>query len=255
MVEQIICDDNLLALKKIPDELIDLVYGDPPYYSGRNWDKNGHSFKDTWKDIEEYLSHMEARIREIHRILKSTGSFYLHIDTSASHYLKVLCDKIFGYNNFRNEIIWCYSGPSVCKVKLPSKHDVILFYSKSKNYNFNPIRIPYQKGLTVGGKTSWSGQKADTTEYLKKGKLLEDWWNDIPALQRNEKEKRGYPTQKPIKLLKRIITMSSNENDIVLDPYCGSGTTLEAARDLKRQYIGIDNSASAIELCKERLKE
>lgn len=255
MIEQIICGNNLLILDNIENNFIDLIYMDPPYNSGKNYSKNEHTFKDVWESMENYLIYMEKVICKSYKKLKPTGSFYLHCDNSASHYLKVLCDKIFGYNNFRNEIIWCYSGPSVCKVKLPSKHDVILFYSKSKNYNFNPIRIPYQKGLTVGGKTSWSGQKADTTEYLKKGKLLEDWWNDIPALQRNEKEKLGYPTQKPIKLLKRIITMSSNEGDIVLDLYCGSGTTLEAARDLKRQYVGIDSSASAIELCRKRLSE
>jgi len=253
MIEKIICQNNLTVLKRIDEELIDLIYMDPPYFSQRVWIKNEHTFNDKWENIEEYLSHMEDRLQECQRILKKSGSLYLHVDNSASHYLKVLCDKIFGYNNFRNEIIWCYSGPSVVKTKLPVKHDVILFYTKTNDYTFNPLRIPYPKPLKVGGKTSWAGEDKDLDSYLKKGKLLEDWWTDIPALQRNEKEKRGYPTQKPIKLLERIIGLSSNEGDVVLDPYCGSGTTLEAAKKLGRQYIGIDSSESAIKLCNERM--
>ena len=163
-----------------------------------------------------------------------------------------MLDEIFGQDAFTNEICWCYSGPSVAKHSLPRKHDVILFYKIGKA-TFNQIRIPYQAKLSVGGKKSWASEEIDASEYEKKGKLLEDWWVDIPALQRNEKEKVGYATQKPIALMKRIIEMTTNEGDLVFDPMCGSGSTGHAALLSNRKFVGCDKSDIALEKADARL--
>jgi len=199
-----------------------------------------------------YLAMMAPRLVELRRVLKSTGSIYLHCDPTASHYLKLLMDKVFGAENFRNEIVWCYSGPSNVSSHYPRKHDTILFYTKSNQHIFNIQRIPY-KGLVVGGKTSWAGKYIDAQKYLDRGKACEDWWMNMPALQRNERERLGYPTQKPEALLERIIKASSNEGDVVLDPFCGCGTTIAVAERLDRKWIGIDVTHLAISLMKHRL--
>ena len=254
--------DNLDLLQNISDDSVDLIYLDPPFNSKRNHiivdEDAGETevkyFRDVWKGgSETYLQFLLERLTQMNRILKPTGGIYLHCDPTESHYIKVMMDTVFGRKNFRNEIIWCYSGPANTKKYFPKKHDVILFYAASDKYQHNEIRVPYTGKLTVGGKNSWAGTKKNSAEYVKKGKLLEDWWKDIPALQRNEKERCGYPTQKPIKLIKRIITASSQEGDVILDPFMGSGTTMIAAHELSRQFIGMDMHASAIRVATKRL--
>jgi DNA modification methylase len=259
--------DNLILLQNIPDASVDLIYLDPPFNSKRNHiivdkDSDGETevkyFRDIWKGgSETYHKFLFDRLLHMRRILKSTGSIYLHCDTTESHYIKVMLDKIFGRKNFRNEIAWCYSGPANTKRYFPRKHDIIFFYAASDKYVHNEIRVPHCGKLSVGGKSSWAGTKwnsSDHAQRLVRGKLLEDWWKDIPALQRNEKERCGYPTQKPIKLLERIIQASSNEDDVVLDPFMGSGTTMIAAHGLGRQFIGMDMHASALDMATKRLK-
>ena len=210
-----------------------------------------------------YLSYMAERLAEMQRILKSTGSIYLHCDQTASHYLKILMDEIFGIHNFRNEIIWCYTGPSASKKNFPAKHDSIFRYTKSNDWIFNidAVRVPYKK-LTyqhkdeqdtgIGGKLT----PEVLAEYKARGKSPEDWWPDISPVGRIKNERLGYPTQKPIALLERIIKASSNEGDVVLDPFCGCGTTIHAAHNLNRDWVGIDISYYAIEVVRrERLKD
>lgn len=201
-----------------------------------------------------YLSYMAQRLAEAHRILKSTGTIYLHCDPTASHYLKIIMDQVFGSRNFRNEIVWCYTGPSRAAKFFPRKHDYLLFYTKSDKWVFNAksVRVPYVKLET--GKTSGIFRKARTLS--EKGKVPESWWTKFSPVGRIEKERLGYPTQKPLALLKRIVLASSNEGDLVLDPFCGCGTTIEAAHLLKRKWIGIDISAYAIEVVRrERMKD
>ena len=209
-----------------------------------------------------YLVMMAARLVELHRVLKPTGSLYLHCDPTASHYLKILLDAIFGVRNFRNEIAWCYTGPGNTKRWFPRKHDTIFFYAKSKKTKFNrdAVRIPYRNphNFTMGGSGSLtkgkkSGDyKTGLKEQLTKGKVVEDYWIDVPSLSVS-KERLGYPTQKPVKLLERIIRASSNEGDIVLDPFCGCGTAIAAAHKLNRKWIGIDITHLSIALQKYRL--
>ena len=210
-----------------------------------------------------YLVYMAERIAALHRVLKDTGSIYLHCDPTASHYLKTIMDCVFGANNFRNEIVWCYTSPANVTKHFPRKSDSILFYTRSDAYVFNPQRIQHKRQHLSAGATGMASRNKDfktvrelEARALERGKLIENWWTDIPSGSHISKNERlGYPTQKPIALLKRIIQASSNENDIVLDPFCGCGTTAEAAYQLGRRLIGIDISPYAItRICRDRLK-
>ncbi|MGC9124028.1 MAG: DNA methyltransferase [Thermoplasmata archaeon] len=209
-------------------------------------------------DMMAYLVMMAIRLVELHRVLKDTGSLYFHCDTTASHYIKLILDAIFGQNNFRNEIIWCYARPAAPNQKIFTRgYQNIFFYTKSNNYilNLDNVRIPYKEStLARAGFMSSAHGKKFTREVNEKGKIPEDWW-EIPYLRPNSKEFLGYPTQKPLELLERIIKASSNEGDIVLDPFCGCGTALDAAEKLHRQWIGIDITHIAIHVIKKRLTE
>ncbi|MFZ0052355.1 MAG: site-specific DNA-methyltransferase, partial [Desulfobaccales bacterium] len=211
-------------------------------------------------DMMAYLSMMAARLTELHRVLKPTGSLYLHCDPTADHYLRLLVDSIFGQANYQNEIVWSYRRwPSPSK-HFQRMHDIILFYSKStdKNRVFNveyePSSESYQKRFK--GKTQMLDPETKTRkitlEEESKGLLLRDVWQ-IPIVAGFSKERLGYPTQKPEALLERIIMASSNEGDLILDPFCGCGTTITVAEHLKRRWIGIDITHLAITLIKKRL--
>jgi len=216
-------------------------------------------------DMAAYLTMMCIRLIELRRVLKDTGSIYLHCDPTASHYLKLLMDTIFGASNFKNEIVWCYTGPARAISTFPTKHDIIFRYSKGGKPTFNPdsIRIPYSESFIArrkyieGRSGIYKGRirSKEETEAYEKGKVPEDWWNDIPTGgQLSRKERLGYETQKPEALLERIIKASSNEGDVVLDPFCGCGTAIVAAQRLNRKWIGIDITHLAIGLMKWRLK-
>ncbi len=254
--------ENLEFLGKVNDNIFDLIYIDPPFFSGVDYKE----FSDLWNSLEEYLNHMEIRVIEIHRILKETGGFYCHCDPNAVFELKILCDKVFGRNNFRREIIW--NGGSVSGFKSQVKgwvrqHDSILYYTKSDNFTFNKQYTPYKEQYIkkmfryrdVDGRLY--RKRRGGRQYLdeKPGNAIGDVWNDIYSFQTTTRSKEylNYPTQKPEKLLERIILASSNEGDIVADFFCGTGTTLAAAHKLRRKWIGVDNNPKAIELCKKRL--
>ena len=287
--------DNLYVMRGMNAKCIDLIYLDPPFNSNRNYaapigsKAAGAAFKDAWtlsdidvhehgeladrspaaykvidaardthgKGMMSYLIMMAVRLIEAHRILKDTGSIYLHCDPTASHYLKLLMDGIFKVKNFRNEIVWCYSRPSAPKQKQLSRvHDIILWYSKGDGWTFNPdaIRQPYAASsraregyAATASKVAEGAVKLDT-----KGKFPESWIY-IPPLKGNAKEYVGYPTQKPLTLLERIIKASSNTGDMVLDPFCGCATTLVAADRLDRQWAGVDLSPLAVKLVKQRI--
>ena len=216
------------------------------------------------EEMGAYLAFMAMRLVEMHRVLKPTGSMYLHCDSIASHYLKLLMDALFGRINFRNEIIWCYTGPGNVKRWFPRKHDVILFYARSSGTEFfrDRVRVPYKaKSFTMGGGGSLARRTASTGDYktgreqqLLRGKVVEDYWVDVPALSVSN-EYVGYPTQKPLALLERIIKASSNPNDVILDPFCGCATACVAAEKLGRRWIGIDVSEMAALLCIERIEK
>jgi len=220
-------------------------------------------------DMMAYLVMMANRLVELHRVLKPTGSLYLHCDPTASHYLKLLLDAIFGFNSFKNEIIWHYNTGGKGKRTFLRKHDVIFFYSKTKDYIFNRdiVAIPrkvgtahLRHGVDEEGREyyeDFSPRKSGKQYrwYLDEGLTPMDVWTDIQAINPSARERLGYPTQKPLSLLERIIQASSNEGDIVLDPFCGCGTAIHAAQKLNRNWIGIDITHLAISLIEKRLKD
>jgi site-specific DNA-methyltransferase (adenine-specific) len=217
-------------------------------------------------DVMAYLVMMSIRLLELCRVLKDSGSLYLHCDPTASHYLKLVLDQVFGAKNFLNEIVWCYDTGGRSTTSFPRKHEIILRYGRSEDaaFYYDNVALPrdpstmheviltdehgrkYQRNIK-GGK--------EYRYYLDKGVLPNDWWADIPALNPAAKERQGYPTQKPLALLERIILASSNEGDIVLDPFCGCGTALVAAQKLNRRWVGIDITHLAINVMRKRLQD
>jgi len=273
MSYKIYTGDCLDILKSFEDELFDMVYLDPPFLTQkiqklRTKDRQKeYAFPDIWGSTYEYIIYLEARLKEIHRTLKNTGSIFFHCDRNTSHLARCLLDKIFGANMFKSEIIWHYRRWSNNIKGLNPAHQNIYFYSKSNKYVFSTIYENYSPTTNIDqilqrrkrdsfGKTIYDRDLEGNVVVNggKKGVPLSDVW-DIPYLNPKAKERTGYPTQKPIILLERIINISTNEDDLILDPFCGSGTTLVAASLLKRQSIGIDISEEAIEITKRRLKE
>ncbi len=265
----IYCGDCKEVLRHFPENSVDLIYLDPPFFSNKQYEviwNDGYelrAFEDRWKGgVSNYVGWMVERLRECHRVLKNDGLLYLHCDWHAGHYLKVECDKIFGYENFRNEIVWCYSGGGTPRNDFPSKHDTIFRYSKTKDYTYYPEYKPYSEGTLQRGRTQVKGKYFD--EGLRKaGTPVTDWWTDIKYIHSpTDYERQGYPTQKSEELLTRIIKTSSDPDDIVLDPFCGCGTAIAAAQKMKdekdqpepRRWIGIDVSPTACKLMAKRMK-
>ena len=212
------------------------------------------------EDIAAFLCFVSVRLLEMHRIIKPTGSIYFHCDHTANSYIRMAMDAIFGKNNFRNEIVWCYTRPSNTKRSFPRKHDTIFFYAKSEATTFNrdAVRIPYNEETLarrgrVEGDNSYIASSVETEGWRNSeqvdtlfgdGKVPEDWWQDIAALT-NQRERTGSPDQKPLALYERIIKASSSEGDLVFDPFCGCATTIIAARNLNRRWVGVDRRLDA----------
>jgi len=254
------CGDCLAKLKDIDSESIDLIYIDPPFNSSRSYvNPSGPTsyrrFDDRFDGINAYLDYMKPRVKELHRVLKPTGSFYYHCDWHASHYVKVMLDgpDLFGYGNFQNEIVWCYrSGGASPRRRFSRKHDIILFYTGSGDYVFNGLKEKsYNRGLKPYRFQGVAEYRDSTGWYTLVG--MKDYW-EINMVGRTSRERLNYPTQKPLALLERIVSASSKEGDIVLDAFCGSGTALAAAERLGRRWIGIDISPAACKLARQRLR-
>jgi site-specific DNA-methyltransferase (adenine-specific) len=264
--------DCLTLLIQIPSESVDLVYLDPPFFTNRSHSattRNRHqtfSFADSWQNLSEYAEFMRLRLLEIHRVLKPTGSIFLHCDKSANFLLRVLLDQIFNPEQFRSEIIWFYKRWSNSAKGLLPAHQTIFFYSKTQNFKFNPQFGAYSQTTNVDqilqrrsrdefGVSNYAKNPDGTIifDHQKQGVPLSDVW-EIPFLNPKAKERTGYPTQKPIILLEQIIELVTDLGDTVLDPFCGSGTTLVAAQLLGRKTIGMDESHQAITLTKKRLE-
>ena len=260
MMNQLYQGDNLQILRSLPDASVDLICTDPPFNTGKDWG----AFDDRWQSLDKYLKFMEARVVEMRRVLKDTGSLYLHCDPTASHYLKVMLDSVFGIKQFRNEIVWCYAPIGVLpNDRFSNKHDVILFYSFEKSvfkHQYTPMTDATNKKYNKQDENGrLYGDSRGVKVYLDKykGRPVISWWADIHAFSTatTAKERLGYPTQKPLALYARMIKASSNQGDVVLDPFAGSGTTLDAAESLGRKWIGIDIGDEAIEIIQTRLRD
>ncbi|HTS33911.1 MAG TPA: DNA methyltransferase [Thermoplasmata archaeon] len=316
------CQRVLANELEFPDNSVDLVYADPPFFSDRSYEviwNDGYelrAFEDRWKGgIENYIAWMDPKLRAAHRVLKPTGSLYLHCDWHASHHLKLLLDRIFGSENFLNEIIWKRAGTvkgnfGQGRRSFDPNTDSILFYRKGNENTFHPpfrkysedYKDEYYKYIepesgrryrlismigpggaakgnpryeVMGVTRYWRYSKERMKELIDqglvvqtrpgsvpnrklyldvgKGVAIQTLWDDIPALSAQAAERLGYPTQKPVALMNRIVEASSNEGDIVLDPMCGCGTTIAAARALKRKWVGIDISPTACKLMVKRM--
>jgi DNA modification methylase len=270
-LNRLILGDNLAVMDSLMQDLrgaFRLIYCDPPFATGkgftrrigsgedsrkpRSW-KLGRGYDDSWASIEAYLSMLYPRLIRMRDLLAADGTLYLHLDWRAVHFAKVLLDEIFGAENFINEIIWVYHGPSPVKSYFNRKHDTILVYGRGKRRAFYPehIRVPYHPSTH---RTFASSPKAGFGKRpdLLRGKIPEDWWY-FPVIARLHSERTGYPTQKPEALLERILSASSDRGDLVGDFFCGSGTTLRVAEALSRRWIGCDILPQSIFLCQRRL--
>lgn len=239
------CTDNLIFLQNLQPECVDLIYCDILYGTGRDFG----DYKDLPHSFEEQRFFYLQRFKEMHRVLKSTGTIYIHTGVKNSHWIRSFLDQIFGNDQFRNEIIWHYNSAPRKDKDFGNRHDTILRFSKSNVYYFNDkspyIREPYSNTAPRG----YEKEKY----YSPLGKVKGDVW-DIKIIGQNDKTERvGYATQKPLELLAPIIDSSCPPGGIVADFFCGSGTTLVAAQKLGRQIIGCDINPNAIEVTKERL--
>jgi len=265
--------DCLEILRALPSAAADVVYLDPPFFTQREHrlktrDRTREfSFEDKWDSANQYAGFLRERLRELQRILKSSGSLFFHCDKTASHIVRLLLDDIFTPDNFRAEIIWHYKRWSNSSKGLLPAHQTILFYSKTENYKFHTILTDYSPTTNVdqilqrrsrddANKAVYARDENGDVIYSgpKSGVPQSDVWT-IPFLNPKAKERTGYPTQKPILLLERIIGLVTDPGDLVLDPFCGSGTSLVAAKLLGRKAIGIDISADACALSKRRIEE
>lgn len=273
MASEVRYGDSWNEASNLASNSVDLVYVDPPFFTQkihslvtRDRTKT-FKFSDEWKSHSQYIEFLRIRLKEFHRVLKKTGSLFFHCDTNASHHIRCLLDEIFGEKMFRSEIIWHYrrwSNSQRCP--LPS-HQTIFFYSKTDDYQYHQLFDDYSPSTNVDqilqrrmrdehGKSVYArdGEGNIISDGHKKGVPISDVW-DIPFLNPKAKERAGYPTQKPILLLERIILLTTSPGDFVLDPFCGSGTTLVAAELLGRNSLGIEIGEEAVELANQRLKQ
>ncbi|MHB9026192.1 MAG: DNA-methyltransferase [Armatimonadota bacterium] len=248
--------DCLEVARVLPSDSFDAIYLDPPFFTGEDrYLHNGEryselTYTDSWKNLHAYLNWLQERILEMHRLLKSEGVFFLHLDWHAVHYAKVMLDGLFGYDNFQNEFIWYYSGGGASRQRFARKHDSILFYSKSAThwkFYADRVRVPYR---WVDGQKRADGSERDYA----RGKLSDDVW-EHHSLMPWAGENLGYPTQKPETLLERLLLATTDEGDVVGDFFCGSGTTPAVAQRLGRRWVAADCSRVAICLTAERLAE
>ena len=242
-------------VKKIPSILVQGGYDDDFI---KFWKNLIEALRNLDVKLFAYLVYMTVRLIEMKRVLKRTGSIYLHCDPAASHYIKITMDGIFGHKNFRNEIVWSYSTGGISRRTYAKKHDIILWYTCGPEYFFNLPRVKSRDEKRFnqrdeGGRKYY--EKAGNRYYLEKGVALRDVWDDIYPVRNVSKERLGYPTQKPMELLKRIIGASCPEGGRILDPFCGCGTTIATAHIENRNWIGIDITILSINLIKTRVLE
>jgi len=270
---RLILGDNLSVMAALLPEYegrINLIYADPPFFTNRKFNarigrgedsrkpdewKLVEGYQDDWDDLDEYLDYLYQRLSLMYRLLASNGTLYLHLDWHADAYARLILDELFGADNLLNEIVWVYHGPSPIRSAFNRKHDTILSYVKGRDYTFNAdaVREPYNQNTVNTFKSSPKAGFGKVPD-LERGKVPEDWWY-FPVVARLHNERTGYPTQKPVALLERIVLASSNPGDIVADFFCGSGTTPFVAAKHGRRFIACDENSRAIHTTRSRLTD
>ena len=264
-----ILGDNSAVLSAAPDASVDLIYIDPPFGTG-SIRRGGHQrpdsqYRDVPGDPERYVPWLGPRLAHCRRVLAPHGSLFVHLDYRAVHYVKVELDRIFSRARFVNEIIWCYAVGGKSGRRFGRKHDSILWYGRTADYAFFPdaVRVPRRSGSHMRVVRTEDGELVQEKTDRKTGKVYrypvangkvpEDWWTDIEILNRSDSERTGWPTQKPERLIERIVKGASAENSLVADWFCGSATTGVVAQRLGRRFIMVDSGEAAIECAAERL--
>ena len=265
---RIVCGDNLQVLSSLAEASVDLVYMDPPFATGTaRKSSSGFRYDDRFGALGAYLAWLVPCLAAVQRILAPSGSLFVHLDWRAVHYAKVELDQLFGAERFVNEIIWCYSVGGKSARSFGHKHDTILWYAKSSAYAFFPdaVRIPRKPGSHMRVEADAKGRPVQVKrdrrtgkEYrypVHAGKIPEDYWTDIETLNRGDRERSGWPTQKPEALLARIILAASAPGALVVDPCCGGGTTGVVAQRLGRRFLMADSSPEAVQVTWSRLRK
>lgn len=234
---ELICADCASALLSLPAESVDLAYLDPPFNTGRTMSADAGAYDDDWGGLEGYLQFIRPPLAALHKALKPTGSILLHCDWRTSHHLRLMLDDLFGREQFVNHLVWSYGLGGSSPRRFARKHDDILFYAKAPEYYFDPPMVPATSNRM-------KGQLKKATDVI-----------DIPSINNMAAERVGYPTQKPLALLELLVGACCPPGGLVLDPFCGSGTTLVAAQRLGRCWLGIDVNPDAVAIARQRLNE
>jgi DNA modification methylase len=265
-VNRLICADNLAVLEATADRAVDLIYVDPPFATGTVRRGRAASYRDHGDDPEAFTAWLWPRLVHSRRVLAEHGSLFVHLDYRAVHYVKVALDRLFGRDRLVNEIIWCYSVGGKGRRGFGRKHDTILWYARGPGHAFFPeaVRVPRKPGSHMRVVAGADGQPVQEKTDRRTGKVYrypvaagkvpEDWWTDIETLNRGDAERTGWPTQKPVRLLERIVAAASAPGALVADWFCGSGTTAVAACRLGRRFLAVDFAPEAIACAAARLR-
>ncbi len=269
--DRLVLGDNLPLLEATPDRSCDLVYIDPPFATGvrrrGGADQPASSWQDVPDDPERFVTWLSPRLAHCRRTLRRSGSLFVHLDYRTVHYVKVELDRLFGRARLVNEIVWCYSVGGKSRRSFGRKHDTILWYARSADYAFypDPVRVPRRAGSHMRVTFTEDGhpvqEKTDRRtgkvyRYpVAAGKVPEDWWADIETLNRGDRERTGWATQKPERLLTRIVAATSAPGDLVADWFCGAATTAVVAQKLDRRFLAVDAAPAAIRCAAARLRD
>lgn len=264
--DRLVQADNLSVMADLPDRSLDLVYIDPPFGTGaERRGRGGAAYSDETGDPEAFVAWLSPRLAGSRRLLAEHGSLFVHLDYRAAHYVKVELDRLFGRARMVNEIIWCYSVGGKSRRSFGRKHDTILWYSRTADYAFHPaaVRVARKPASHMrvvrgpdGGLVQEKTDRKTGRVYrypVDRGKVPEDWWSDIETLNRGDRERTGWPTQKPERLLERIVSAASAPGARVADWFSGSGTSAVVAQRLGRRFIAVDREIEAVRLASRRL--
>lgn len=258
--DRLVCGDALGELATFSDAALAAIYIDPPFGTGVVQRGRGHAYADRPDDPDAFVTWLTPYLAHCRRVLAETGSLFVHLDHRTVHYVKVALDRLFGRDAFVNEIVWCYAVGGRSRRGFGRKHDTILWYARGPNWSFYPdaVRVPRRGGShmrVVDGVQEKTDRKTGRVyRYpVAAGKVPEDWWTDIETLNHSDRERTGWPSQKPARLVERILRAVTQPGDLVADWFAGSGTTAAVAQRLGRSFIAVDLEPAAIEVCVSRL--